>query len=180
MSDMNDLLAKLPEIRARRREISPAPWQWRKPYEYADWHNLYSADGSRVHSDGSAGGEYSADIDVDDVDAAFIAAAPSDIDTLLELVDRQAATIDRLLNDHEPHIAALEKRLAAIEGLRLVVDDKPVLPMRWWHLPEFGPFMGVDTEDQRDNSYGPFDTREEAQADWLKVINSPPPGEGNS
>lgn len=92
--------------------------------------------------------------------------ASKDIDELLELVDT-------LLPPAPTAAGAAEPGNAATWTARLVMPDE--LPMKWWHLPEFGAFMAVDTEDQRDNSYGPFDTREEAQADWLKVISSPPP-----
>lgn len=96
---------RLGEIRARLARATPGPWRW-APYDGGSIHFLtnqpaerddpYRAPLPRIHSDGSAWGEYSADIDVDGPDAALIAAAPQDIADLLAEVERLRADVARL------------------------------------------------------------------------------------
>lgn len=64
---------------------TPGPWQWR-PIMDGFYHELVGADDMRVHSDGSACGEYGPDIDVAGPDARLIAAAP-DLLSALERIN---------------------------------------------------------------------------------------------
>ena len=70
----------------KQEAYSPGPWQWR---EVDGWscHDLVDANGSTVHGDGSAYGEYRADIDVHGPNAHLIAAAPQLYEALKELHD---------------------------------------------------------------------------------------------
>jgi len=65
------------EALKRAETATPGPWAWRQT-EGVDWHGLFGPAGM-VHSDGSACGEYGADIDVRGPDAAFIASARADV-----------------------------------------------------------------------------------------------------
>lgn len=100
-------------IRARAAAASPGPWRWRAnptswrtgpedepPGGYDD--ELVDANGQRVHTDGSARGEYTPDIDTSGPDAAFIAAARSDIPALcgaLEVAEKKIAELKAALDD---------------------------------------------------------------------------------
>lgn len=74
---------------------TPGPWVW---LDRGDWHELvHFVPGEwfpnatqryiRVHSDGSAGGEYSPDIQHDGPDGRLIAASPALLAALIELYD---------------------------------------------------------------------------------------------
>lgn len=78
---------------------TPGPWVW-KHYENLDCYRLvaigdygFHPNGDKVepqiHSDGSACGEYGADIDVHGPDALLIAAAPTMLKALQDIVKHQ-------------------------------------------------------------------------------------------
>src|SRR6185312_6774960 len=76
---------RLEEIRQRAEKATKGPWEW--VGRDGDHHDLMSPEGM-IHSDGSACGEYSADIEVFGPDATFIAHSREDIPYLLsELAD---------------------------------------------------------------------------------------------
>lgn len=73
---------------SNQKEHTPGPWYW---HNCGGYHLLVSGplseegrypDGPQVISDGSAGGEYGPDIDVDGPDAKLIAAAPDLLEAL--------------------------------------------------------------------------------------------------
>ena len=72
---------------------TPGPWEWQDRAGY--YHDLVATKTGRVvHSDGSAYGEYDADIDVKGPDARLIAAAP-------ELLEACEALL-QINNEREP------------------------------------------------------------------------------
>jgi hypothetical protein len=75
---------------------TPGPWEWKKRAGHY-YELIASKSGLFIHSDGSACGEYGADIDVGSPDANLIAAAPE----LLEALER---TRDILFAEHGPRI----------------------------------------------------------------------------
>jgi len=79
---------RLAAIRQREQAATPGSWTWKPPYELASFVNLENEAGQRIHSDGSACGEYGADIDVDGPNGQFMAHARDDIPFLLAEVDR--------------------------------------------------------------------------------------------
>ena len=81
-------------LRAKAEAATPGPWKWEPPYEEADYYYLNSAIGTQVHSDGSACGEYGADIDVNGPDGVYIAAANPAV--MLSLLDQNASIISAL------------------------------------------------------------------------------------
>lgn len=70
----------------RQFKGTPGPWQWVSG-NHSYYHFLKSAGGTYIHSDGSACGEYSPDIDVNGPDAKLIAAAPELLEALRQLRD---------------------------------------------------------------------------------------------
>lgn len=78
MKPLDEVLA---EIEARASAATPGPWVCRSEdgYDY----DVIDPSGRRVFSDGSACGEYGADIDLDGPDAAFIMAARTDVPRLV-------------------------------------------------------------------------------------------------
>jgi hypothetical protein len=68
-------------IAMEKTEFTPGPWHWHSCGEYHVLTNDTTAEPGEypkgyVHTDGSAGGEYSSDIDVNGPDAKLIAAVP--------------------------------------------------------------------------------------------------------
>jgi hypothetical protein len=102
---MTDLTDQLDAIQARVDAATEGPWVWSE--ETSEWGdcgpNLETVKRGPVYADGSQGademviGSWGHDangISVDDADAAFIAAAPTDIGFLLVLARKQQAAID--------------------------------------------------------------------------------------
>lgn len=138
---------------------SPAPWTWAqgglyRSDEYIGYSSLFDANDVHVHSDGSACGEYSPDIDVEGPDARLIAAAPSLLAEVLRLrgaleearklsepivevdggelyrqdCERRDAlkTVAELLDSHVPRDSSdFKEATNAIATLRRVVEDAP-------------------------------------------------------
>jgi hypothetical protein len=142
MLDLDNLLAKLPEIRERVTQQAIY-------YEWTD--------------EDSDGGDARPDVH----------ALLSIIDALQKANDEISAELTQANIDY----MQVTNGGRDLSGYEPTAANAPTLEGKRWHLPELGALMAVDTQDQRDNSYGPFDTREEAQADWRKVISDPPPGE---
>jgi hypothetical protein len=70
---------------SREFKGTPGPWKWVSG-NHNYYHFLKSVGGTYVHSDGSACGEYSPDIDVNGSDAKLIAAAPELLEALQTIV----------------------------------------------------------------------------------------------
>jgi hypothetical protein len=87
---------------------TPGPWNWERIQEL-DCFYLVSEDGVRIHSDGSACGEYSTDIDVDGPDAQLIAAAPELAEAL------QVMLTDANGTDYHTKRRAFEQGRAALK-----------------------------------------------------------------
>ena len=92
---------------------TPGPWVWQDDGGVYSWLGPVGCGPlEAVHHDGSAWGEYSADIDVDGYDAKLIAAAPKLLEALRQLRDYvqdcylQAGDESMMDTDHPMRLAA--------------------------------------------------------------------------
>ena len=94
-------------------DVTPGPWEWAAIYCGDVHHLVHWVEGEtfpsgdrryiQIHSDGSAGGEYNPDIDVDGPNGRFIA-------TARELVPALLAERDRLMKERDEARAQLARR----------------------------------------------------------------------
>ena len=102
---------------------TPGPWTW---LDHGDWHELVHyipgetfKDGTplyfRVISDGSAGGEYGPDIDVNGPDARMIAAAPDLYAACERLVRAQGEDVGAVIEAMDMARAAISKAKGELE-----------------------------------------------------------------
>lgn len=98
-----NLIERLKELDAK---ATPGPWQWVQGNEVGDWHaivgprhdkNWIKASDDFILTDGSACGEYSADIDVDGPDAHLIAEMRNALPKLLAVVEASKNHVDGLI-----------------------------------------------------------------------------------
>ncbi len=104
----------LQEIKARRAAITPGPWEnwYRDPHAYGGIPLL-----GWTHARGP--------FIQKEADATFIAHAPTDIDTLLQMIERQAAEIEhfpRLAYDRDGRTIVLASTLPRLQKLYAVLD----------------------------------------------------------
>ena len=94
---------------------TPGPWKWVQLDFSGYYHELHDKSGTVICDDGSAQGEYSAQIDVKGANARLIAAAPELLEALEDALidfDNWAAHEDN--HPHEHLVVWAEKARAAI------------------------------------------------------------------
>lgn len=67
--------------------------------------------------------------------------------------------------------------LDALKTTKNVAQVAILYPNKWFHLLEMGVFERAASPSQIDNSYGPFDTEDEAWDDWSHETGYARPGD---
>jgi hypothetical protein len=115
---MTDLTARLDAIQARKDAASPAPWYCEG--EPGDVKSVVHYVSTAL---GVVTGSYVVDFTERDEDAEFIAAAPTDIQDLLDLARKQQAAIDAVTARMENRAKTL--RRTADRLMQQVLDRHP-------------------------------------------------------